>query len=261
MDTTSTEPRRANVDSARLRAPAQTNLQLWAQLMSTEPRFSARDLARLAAAYDLALASFSGHYRASRKPFLCHLVGTASLIAAIGGTTDEIGAALLHSIYTHEALGRERDAGVSEAARARVRAAVGDPCERLVHEYAQLRFNKRFVRAWVDNDEAVAATSKSVLRLRLANALEEYVDGSAGATPNRRGLARFGDDITDGGRRLALVARGLGLEPIAEIFARPPRTYALPDDVASSSTHAFVVRSPAPGPWRRLVSALRRPRA
>ena len=56
---------------------AQTNLQLYTQLSDIEYSQEARG--QVLRAYELALQLFSGHYRANGKPFIAHLVGTASI--------------------------------------------------------------------------------------------------------------------------------------------------------------------------------------
>jgi (p)ppGpp synthase/HD superfamily hydrolase len=59
---------------------AQTNLQLYRQLRDRTDA----DVALVAAAYELALSLFPRSFRATGKPFLCHLVGTASILDSHG---------------------------------------------------------------------------------------------------------------------------------------------------------------------------------
>src|SRR5262245_11904038 len=73
---------------------AQTNLQLYNQLLARG--WTTNDLHHARAAYELAADLFSGQYRCSGKPFVAHLVGTASVAAAVGLPSELVLAALLH---------------------------------------------------------------------------------------------------------------------------------------------------------------------
>ena len=76
---------------------AQTNLQLHAQLLDLG--CSIEDREYLAAGYRLAADLFSGQYRGSGKPFVAHLVGTASILAATKASATVVAAGLLHAAY------------------------------------------------------------------------------------------------------------------------------------------------------------------
>ena len=78
---------------------AQTNLQLYGQLGAagwTEPQ-----LALVASGYELAMEICGASFRPNGKPFMCHLVGTASIVASWVAPVDEVVCGLLHSAYTH----------------------------------------------------------------------------------------------------------------------------------------------------------------
>src|SRR5687767_15961282 len=102
-------------------AYAQTNLQLYTQLRRAG--YTAEQLVPVRAGYDLAMQLFSASFRGSGKPLLAHLVGTASILAAIGQSRDIVLAGLLHAAYALGDFGDGRF-GVSEAKRERVRKAV-----------------------------------------------------------------------------------------------------------------------------------------
>ncbi len=65
------------VRSKSVRTYAQTNIQLFNQLRLAQ--YSEADLNYLCNIYDFALQIFTGCLRGSGKPFLSHLVGTASI--------------------------------------------------------------------------------------------------------------------------------------------------------------------------------------
>ena len=82
---------------------AQTNLQLYRQL--AERGYPTSEIASVARAYELGLRLFPGTYRGSGKPFLAHLVGTASILSTLQARMPVIAAGLLHSVYTHGEFG------------------------------------------------------------------------------------------------------------------------------------------------------------
>ncbi|NJL09589.1 MAG: hypothetical protein HC908_03480 [Calothrix sp. SM1_7_51] len=60
---------------------AQTNIQLFNQLH--REGYSSTDLSLIANAYSLAMELFTGTFRPSKKTFIAHLVGTASILASL----------------------------------------------------------------------------------------------------------------------------------------------------------------------------------
>jgi len=82
---------------------AQTNLQLYSQLM--QAGHSANELGTVRKAYDLAVQLFAGAFRANGKPFIAHLVGTASILAKAETGIDVTTAGLLHSVFSHGEFG------------------------------------------------------------------------------------------------------------------------------------------------------------
>ncbi|HBO13424.1 MAG TPA: hypothetical protein DD491_11620, partial [Halieaceae bacterium] len=153
---------------------AQTNIQLYEQL-----RLSGYDDAAVVAAaraYALAQPLFSARFRGSGRPFLCHLVGTASVLARDGASIEEVTAGLLHAAYDAGLFGYDMHRTVSPRKRAAVREAVGEAGEALVAAYTALPWTG----STLERLAASAARSpeeRSVLRLRLANELDDLADG------------------------------------------------------------------------------------
>jgi hypothetical protein len=151
---------------------AQTNLQLYAQLDRagwTEPQ-----LALAARAYDLALHVCGASFRPNGKPFLCHLVGTASILASWPATTDEVICGLVHSVYTHGVFSDPKR-GVTDAKRTVVRDAIGET-EALVTDYTELAWNIAAAAAWAAKEDPPSSGERSAVRVRLANELEDHLD-------------------------------------------------------------------------------------
>lgn len=77
--------------------PAQTNLELYAQAVSHG--YGVDQRRTLAQAYQFALRQVYPLARGSGKPFIAHLVGTASLVLESGCPPNWVVGALLHAIY------------------------------------------------------------------------------------------------------------------------------------------------------------------
>ena len=152
---------------------AQTNLQLYAQLRTLG--YAETELARLRSAYDLALSLFPDLYRACGKPFVAHLVGTASILAAERASVDVLCGGLLHAAY---ALGDFGNGilGISEVKRSRVRAALGAEVEALVARYTTLPWSPSLAPQIAGTAAALPALDRDEILMRLANELEDLID-------------------------------------------------------------------------------------
>lgn len=151
----------------------QTNLQLYAQLVDLG--YSEADLATVARSYELSMNLFPGTYRGSGKPFLAHLAGTAGIVATLRARAALVATGLLHAAYTHGEFGNGWR-GVSDAKRARIRAAVGPEIEDLVARYTALRWTPASIPAIRARLDAMTALERDVLLVRLANELEDHLD-------------------------------------------------------------------------------------
>lgn len=159
-----------------MREIAQTNLQLYREMV--DQQWPADDLARLRAAYELAAELFSGQYRCSGKPFVSHLVGTASVVAAVDGRRELVLAALLHAAYTDGDFGSGRGS-TDSSARARVTAAIGRDAEALVFTYGQTRWNGAALEAAYADVDGLDASQRDQVVLRIANEADEHADFGA----------------------------------------------------------------------------------
>jgi hypothetical protein len=151
---------------------AQTNLQLYNQLGGYG--WPDADLARVRHAYELATDLFAGQLRPSGKPFVAHLVGAASAVAATRARIDLVLAALLHAAYTHGEFGDGRR-GPERRKRAVVRATIGSDAETLVQEYATLAEGAATIERWLQRG-ALSPRRHDLAVLRLANEIDEHAD-------------------------------------------------------------------------------------
>lgn len=187
---------------------AQTNLQLYAQLES-RPEL-APDRARIQQAYQLVASCSSGLMRGSGKPFVCHLVGTASLLAEAGDDADGIIAGMLHATYQNR-MPFPANAPL-ETRRKFVHDAFGPVVEDLVHQYhdfevaridmlsdAQLRERARVVRMRLA-DEAEDLLDLGVL---VHGRAEDAADVPGGAESRRAQKARLAPDFLRAARAVS----------------------------------------------------------
>ena len=152
---------------------AQTNLQLYAELR--EASYSASDIECIRVAYELALALFTGRYRGSGKPFLAHVVGTASILASIQARASIVAAGLLHAAYNQGEFGTGWS-GAAPDKRQRLRDAVGPEVEDLVSRYTSLKWQADTIPKIHERLDALNSRERDVLLVRLANELEDQLD-------------------------------------------------------------------------------------
>lgn len=152
---------------------AQTNVQLRNHLRRLG--YAESDLLAVHLAYELALRLFTGQFEASGKPFLDHLVGTASILASRQQPITVVVAGLLHDAYGVGDFGTGRR-GLSEPKRRLVRGVVGEEVEGLVARYATLPWGRRGVLEIARNLDRLDRLDRTVVTLRLANELEHHLE-------------------------------------------------------------------------------------
>jgi (p)ppGpp synthase/HD superfamily hydrolase len=228
---------------------AQTNVQLYAQLL--ELRWPEADLLRIRAGHDLATQVHAARFRASGRPFLAHLAGTASLLAWLGAGPDVVLAGLLHAVYDQGDFG-DGVRAVSPAKRAFVRSAVGEAVEALVAAYTELGWDLSVLARTEGRLEALAPLDRDVLRVRLANELDDHLDLDVLYDARRSERLAYLAEATPG---LARLSRFLGHENLARAFeetAKACREARIPESLCSDQPYCFDVVP---------RSTLRRPRA
>lgn len=192
---------------------AQTYPQLVTQLARQE--WSSDDLRLIRRAFDLAATLFVGAERGSGKPFIDHLVGTASGVVVGGGRPEDVAAALLHAAYDQGDFGDGRT-GPRPTHRWTVRAAVGERVELLIHGYHVLGWTAEVAREAVGAIGALDDVSRSVLLIRIANELDDAVDGGLRVSGKQR-LRVHDREVRDATARLA---EALGGPSFGELVRR-----------------------------------------
>ena len=163
----------SNAVPARPAALPQTNLQLYRLMI--EMGYQPDDIVRVTHGYGLAMQLFSGRYRACGKPFVCHLVGTAAVLAWLRAPVTSVVCGLLHAAYAEGDFGSASH-GMTPMKRERLRRVVGDEAESLIVDYTT---SSRTATALVAAHASFASLSprrREILVVQLANELDDFRD-------------------------------------------------------------------------------------
>lgn len=152
---------------------AQTNLQLYNQLVGFN--YAEADLHYIMKGYELAIQLFSGRYRANGKPFLAHLVGTASILVAQQAPIQVVVAGLLHAAYAQGNFGGDRP-GITPSKQKAVTAAVGAEIEFLIARYTAFPWNLQSMQKTLEEAATLTPVNQHIVLMRLANDLEDHLD-------------------------------------------------------------------------------------
>ena len=228
---------------------AQTNIQLYSQL--TQAGWGEEDLLRARRGYELATELFAGRFRPMGKPFVCHLVGVASLVERSGGPARAVQAGLVHSAYPQGDFGGGAN-GSLPAHQQRVREAIGPEAEELVALYA----------SWKEDDGLAALQAKgqlgeaerATLLIELMDTLEEHQDDGI-VFCQKAGT----DEKRDATIAASLEAAGLIERPELgeELRTTITRTYENRPPAALVSDHRSSFTLGAPPQRRSLLARLR----
>ncbi len=225
-------------ESYASRVVAQTNLQLYNQMIASGRL--PEDLRHARDAYELALRAFAGQFRANGKPFVAHLVGVAGILAAHEQPTEVVLAGLLHSVYTLGEFG-DGSRGVYPGKQEQVRRAIGEVGESIVHAYTETRWGVADLKKLEARAARLTPVEHQVLRIKLADALEDHVDNGMTYAPRKRLV----DETTNEEWVECLVRAGhaAGHVPLAdELAAAASRTgVAVPGCLISMQPKTFNV--------------------
>lgn len=197
--------------------PSQTNLDLYGQAIASD--YSSDQCRILADAYLFALRQVFPLARGSGKPFIAHLVGTASLVMASNCSFDWVIAALLHALYQRRI--PFQDGLTPTERRPVIRERFGPTVDDCVFRYTDFESqNLGQVSGNVDEYDA------DVITIRLADELEDLcghalaLHGTAGADDaGVRGAYPWRRDIKIGeASTLLTLSRELGLQGLGRGF-------------------------------------------
>lgn len=203
-----------------LRDAVQTNARLYRQLL--DAGYGEAFVDRVRAAYELAADLHAAHFRPTGRPFICHTVGTASILAALGAAPEVVLCGLLHGVYDHGDFG-DGTRGIEEWKRAVMREAVGSGVEERVAAFCALPWtagDPDRVRSLCDGPDA---PDRDTLLVRLANELEELLDLEVQFRSDAE--ARMAA-LSEGAEAMGALARAIGQPDLAVALSAAARRCA-----------------------------------
>jgi len=134
--------------------------------------YSIKDIEYVDLAYGIAIEAFNGIYRGSGKPFICHLIGVASILVHIGRPVETVVAGLLHAAIADGDFGYE-------SAQERIIKILGFNQYDLIKAYTNLQYsydlNFFYSRKPYKELDSVV---QEVILIRIANEVEDYSDSA-----------------------------------------------------------------------------------
>ena len=152
---------------------AQTNLQLYNQMLAAN--YPDSTLLMVKQSYRLALDLFANRCRGNEKPFICHLIGTASILVSCAAESTVVIAGLLHAVYAQGEFG-DGCKSMSAHHRLRFTETVGSEIEELITAYTKLSMQKPVLKALLENQQVYNEQTEKLILIRIANVLEDISD-------------------------------------------------------------------------------------
>ena len=175
---------------------------------------------------------FSGVHHACGKPFICHLVGTASAVAAMDMRVEMVCAGLAHALFEPGLFQKRRRPAMLEA-------EFGPSVYRLIAAFGQFRWDDETIAAFAAQPSSANESFRSMLILRLAHEMDDIANMGLGHGPIRGRI-----------ENCARIAGGLGLRDAAR------RLELLIDEHEQRPAWAGALNSAAPAPFRMLPDFL-----
>jgi hypothetical protein len=222
---------------------AQTNLQLLNQMQTLG--YSATEVSYIAKAYELAMSLFATAFRANGKPFLAHLVGTASVLAATEAPVDLIAAGLLHAAYMQGDFGLDSMATLGKKQQYLLKV-LSPQAETYVARYTTLPWESKSLKTFIDHPpDTLTEVDQSVLLVRLANEVEEYLDFGMVYCSKYTDLA---EHINDFGLLAAQLAKAMGRDDLEKLLLEQyeaSMASKIDPDLKSGSIASYIAVSPS----------------
>ena len=191
---------------------AQTNLQLYTQLGKAQ--YSNIEIVAAEKSYNFAMEIFSGQFRPTMKPFVCHLVGTASILVSLQEPIVTVLAGLLHASYSHGDFG-DGTRGFTTEKQKSLRAIIGEESEKLIAEYTGKNWNVEMIRNLQAEIREKNDIAYAILTIRLAGILEDSLDLGFEYSQKRKKFGNGGDSSLQLFQLAGEIAHKLGYHELA----------------------------------------------
>jgi (p)ppGpp synthase/HD superfamily hydrolase len=152
---------------------AQTNLQLFNQLR--REGYSNTDLSFVRDAYELTIVLYSGRFLPSGRPFIAHVVRTASILASLHLSAQVVAAGLLHNVYDTGDFGDCRR-GISTAKCQYLRRVLGREVETYLTRFSTSYWESPTMKLARTNPDQLPPIDRTVVLILLADHLEHLLD-------------------------------------------------------------------------------------
>ena len=151
------------------------------------------ELRRMDRACHFAMKLWSVNFQSSSRPFICHAVGTAAVLARNGASTDAVLAGVLHAAYSTGDFG-VRIGGATERKRRQIRSVIGSTAEDLVYGFYCLL--ERYETNWVEYLEkrgvdGLSDRDRTLFLMRVCNDIDDVSDLSFSSPARRLRMQRF----------------------------------------------------------------------
>ncbi|MCF8467524.1 MAG: hypothetical protein K9G33_09000 [Sneathiella sp.] len=225
---------------------AQTNIQLIEQLQNQN--FLQEDLEKISDACDFMGELAAGGYRATGRPFYNHLIGAASIIARETSDISLICAELLHSSYDFGRFARWIFPPTFAQKRKVIARRAGPEVERYIYLYHEANWPQVLSP---ENIEEYSPEKKSVILMRVADMLEDFIEDKGPIRANKISLWPL-NDIANPVELLARVSEKIGARWIAEQYRQLSQKPARKILQRSNSITYFIT------PWKFKIPAFLR---
>ena len=145
--------------------------------------YSPSDILLFGKAYNAATTLFGDGYRPCGRPFLLHVVGTASVLVAFGFSARVVVSSLLHAAYSHAPVGSNPMTSL-DAVKQMLVSHFGTRVEQTVRAYTRLQSNPKL---WCDERpfENLTLADAELIAMTIANAIDEHFAGEFVFTDKR----------------------------------------------------------------------------
>jgi hypothetical protein len=137
--------------------------------------YSGTDLEKIKWAHWTALLLANGGYRPCTRPFIAHLIGSASVLTHYGFETRLIQTALLHAAYSHAPPAGTPQAAIEAVTRAL--GALGQTVERMVRAYTVRGERWRRLAEMANWQDVAVMAEIDIAVLGMANHVEMHLSG------------------------------------------------------------------------------------
>jgi len=153
--------------------------------------YSREDVSLIGKAYNVAMTLFGDGFRPCGRPFLLHLVGTASVLVAYGLAARVVVCGMLHAAYSHAPVGQLKSASL-DAVKRMLQSSFEDRIELTIREYTRFRLDPA---GWCNQRPGGPRTldDVAVIAMALANSIDEHFAGEYLFTHKRESKCEWRD--------------------------------------------------------------------